>query len=147
MSREEIDSDRSGITGGSQGGGLTIVTAALRPEVRVAVAAAPFPCGFMKSIELAKTYIFVQYYLTRVPANIMESSKTKYIDEKIFWTEMIKILDQYKHEEDLLLNMMKNQVKNNDMHTMDYRIIKKINLEKALTKLSEEQNPFFVGYF
>tara|TARA_B100000959_G_scaffold267727_1_gene311558 strand:+ start:503 stop:658 length:156 start_codon:yes stop_codon:yes gene_type:complete len=51
---------------------------------------------------------------------------------------MIKILDQYKHEEDLLVNMMKNQVKNNDMHTMDYRIIKKIGLEKALTKLSEE---------
>jgi hypothetical protein len=33
--------------------------------------------------------------------------------------------------------MMKNQVKNNDMHTIDYRMIKKINLENALTKLSE----------
>ena len=98
-------------------------------------------------IELAKTYIFVQYYLTRVPTNMLESRETQNIDERIFWTGMIKILDQYKHEEDLLVNMMKNQVKNNDMHTMDYRMIKKINLENALTKLSEEQNPFFQGYF
>ena len=40
---------------------------------------------------------------------------------------MIKLLDQYKYEEDLLIKMMKIQVKNNDMHTIDYRMIKKIN--------------------
>ena len=69
LSRDEIDSDRIGITGGSQGGGLTIIVAALRPEVRVAVAAAPFPCGFIKSIELAKTYPFeeIAEYLRLYP--------------------------------------------------------------------------------
>jgi hypothetical protein len=92
-------------------------------------------------IELAKTYIFIQSYLTRVPTNMLENCATKYIDEKIFWSGMIKILDQYKYEEDLLVNMMKNQVKNNDMHTINYRMIKKTNLESILTKLNEDQNP------
>ena len=91
-----------------------------------------------QQIELAKTFIFVKCYLAPIPINLPKDNVVEYIDERIFWTEMIKILDQYKHEEDLLVNMMKNQVKNNDMHTMDYRIIKKIGLEKALTKLSEE---------
>jgi hypothetical protein len=68
-------------------------------------------------------------------------NRTKYIDERIFWTGMIKLLDQYKYEEDLLLKMMKIQELNNDMYTIDYRRIKKINLENVLTKLSEEQNP------
>ena len=54
---------------------------------------------------------------------------------------MIKLLDQNKHEEDLLIKMMKIQVKNNHRHIIDYRMIKKTNLENALTKLSEDQNP------
>ena len=37
-----------------------------------------------QQIELAKTYIFIQSDLTRVPANIMEIRETKYIDESIF---------------------------------------------------------------
>ena len=37
--------------------------------------------------------------------------------------------------------MMKIQVKNNDMHTIDYRMLKKTHLENTLTKLSEDQNP------
>ncbi len=58
LARDEIDARRIGVTGGSQGGGLTIATAALRPEIRAAVAAAPFPCGIMRSAELARTYPF-----------------------------------------------------------------------------------------
>ena len=38
---------------------------------------------------------------------------------------MIKLLDQNKHEEDLLMKMMKIQVKNNDIHAIDYRMIEK----------------------
>ena len=56
LSRDEIDPTRIGVTGGSQGGGLTISTAALRPEVRVAVAGAPFLCGFMDAAALAHSY-------------------------------------------------------------------------------------------
>jgi hypothetical protein len=91
-------------------------------------------------IELAKIFIFIRYVLTRVPANIPENRatkyETKYNDERIFWTGMIKLLDQYRYEEDLLIKMMKIQMKNNDRHTIDYRMIKKTNLENTLTKLS-----------
>ena len=54
---------------------------------------------------------------------------------------MIKLLDQYKYEEDLLIKMMKIQEANNDKHTIDYRMIEKTNLDNTLTKLSEDQNP------
>ena len=37
--------------------------------------------------------------------------------------------------------MMKIQENNNDRHTIDYRKIKKTNLENTLTKLNEDQNP------
>ena len=36
LSRNEVDSKRIGVQGGSQGGGLTITTAAMRPEIRAA---------------------------------------------------------------------------------------------------------------
>ena len=41
LSRAEVDSARIGVTGSSQGGGLTITTAAMRREVRAAAAGAP----------------------------------------------------------------------------------------------------------
>ncbi len=69
LSRDEIDPARIGVTGGSQGGGLAISTAALRPEVCVAVAVAPFLCGFMDSIELTHTYPYqeIRDYLRLYP--------------------------------------------------------------------------------
>ena len=56
LSRPEVDGARIGVTGNSQGGGLTITTAAMRPEVRAAAAGAPYLCGFMDAIELTHTY-------------------------------------------------------------------------------------------
>ena len=56
LSRPEVDPARLGVTGSSQGGGLTITTAAMRPEIRAAAAGAPYLCGFMDAIELADTY-------------------------------------------------------------------------------------------
>src|SRR5438105_12731958 len=47
LSRPEVDPTRLGVTGSSQGGGLTITTAAMRPEIRAAAAGAPYVCGFM----------------------------------------------------------------------------------------------------
>ena len=55
----------------------------------------------------------------------MASHETKYMDEKIFWIEMTQLLDQYKYEEDLLLQMMRIQEANNDVHTIDYRMLEK----------------------
>ena len=69
LSRDEIDPERIGVAGGSQGGGLSITTAALRPEVRVAAAGAPFLCGFMDSIALTSTYPYqeISDYLRLYP--------------------------------------------------------------------------------
>ena len=56
LSRDEVDKGRIGVTGSSQGGGLTITTAAMRPEIKAAAAGAPYLCGYMDSIELTSTY-------------------------------------------------------------------------------------------
>ena len=56
LTRDEVDSDRIGVTGHSQGGGLTVSTAALRPEIKAAAAGAPYLCGYMDAIELTDAY-------------------------------------------------------------------------------------------
>jgi cephalosporin-C deacetylase len=68
-SRPDVDPTRIGVTGSSQGGGLTITTAAMRPEVRAAAAGAPYLCGFMDAIELTHTYPYeeINDYLSLYP--------------------------------------------------------------------------------
>lgn len=57
LSRGEVDGSRIGVTGHSQGGGLTVTTAALRAEVvKVAAAGAPYLCGFIDAIGLTDSY-------------------------------------------------------------------------------------------
>ena len=56
LSRPEVEPTRIGVTGSSQGGGLTITTAAMRTEVAAAAAGAPYLCGYMDAIELTHTY-------------------------------------------------------------------------------------------
>jgi len=56
LSRPEVDPTRLGVTGSSQGGGLTITTAAMRSEIRAAAAGAPYLCGYMDAIALTHTY-------------------------------------------------------------------------------------------
>ena len=57
LSRPEIDHTRIGVHGSSQGGALTITTAALRPDViTVGAAGAPYLCGFMDAAELTHSW-------------------------------------------------------------------------------------------
>ncbi len=69
LQRDEVDSGRIGVSGHSQGGGLAVVTAAMRPEIAAASAGAPYLCGFIDSIRLTDTYPYreISDYLQRHP--------------------------------------------------------------------------------
>ena len=56
LSKDEVDESRIGVVGISQGGGLAIIIAALRPEIAAASAGAPYLCGFIDSIGLTSSY-------------------------------------------------------------------------------------------
>jgi cephalosporin-C deacetylase len=57
LTRPEVDGDRVGVHGSSQGGALTITTAALMPDVVTCGAAgAPYLCGFMDAARLTHSY-------------------------------------------------------------------------------------------
>ena len=71
LGRDEVDADRLGVTGHSQGGGLTVSTAALRPEIKAAAAGAPYLCGYMDAIELTDAYPYQEIadYLRQNPSS------------------------------------------------------------------------------
>lgn len=56
MEMPQVDGDRVGATGGSQGGGLTLACAALEPRIRRAAPVFPFLCDYRRiwQIDLAK---------------------------------------------------------------------------------------------
>jgi cephalosporin-C deacetylase len=78
LSRSEVDPARIGVTGSSQGGGLTITTAAMRQEVRAAAAGAPYLCGYMDAIELTRTYPYeeINDYLRQHPHSLQAVADT-----------------------------------------------------------------------
>jgi cephalosporin-C deacetylase len=49
---EEVDGERMGATGGSQGGGLTLACAALLPELKLAAPCFPFLCDYQRVWEM-----------------------------------------------------------------------------------------------
>jgi cephalosporin-C deacetylase len=65
---EEVDADRMGAFGGSQGGGLTVACAALYPNLKKAAPAYPFLCDYKRvwEMDLAKgAYQELQDYFRR----------------------------------------------------------------------------------
>ncbi|HHN45854.1 MAG TPA: acetylxylan esterase [Planctomycetes bacterium] len=52
MSFPEVDAERVGASGGSQGGGLTLACAALEPRIRKAAATFPFLCDYLRVWEM-----------------------------------------------------------------------------------------------
>ncbi|MFZ6028954.1 MAG: acetylxylan esterase [Chloroflexota bacterium] len=51
-----VDAQRIAVTGGSQGGGVTIAAAALVPDVQVAMADVPFLCHYRRATEIVDSY-------------------------------------------------------------------------------------------
>ena len=56
LSRPEIDPERIYCSGSSQGGGLTLITSALRHEIKAGVAGYPFLCCFPESMRMLRSY-------------------------------------------------------------------------------------------
>jgi cephalosporin-C deacetylase len=56
LSRPEVDSERIFACGSSQGGGLTLITSALRSEIKGGVSGYPFLCCFPESMEMLRSY-------------------------------------------------------------------------------------------
>lgn len=52
MAMPEVDTDRVGATGGSQGGGLTLACAALEPRIKRAAPVFPFLCDYQRVWEM-----------------------------------------------------------------------------------------------
>jgi cephalosporin-C deacetylase len=70
QSRPEIDGSRIGVHGGSQGGALTIIAAALRNDaITCGAAGAPYLCGFMDAASLTHSHPYEEMneYLRQYP--------------------------------------------------------------------------------
>lgn len=55
-SHPAVDASRIAVTGGSQGGGITIAAAALVPDVAAAMPDVPFLCHYRRATEIVDTY-------------------------------------------------------------------------------------------
>jgi cephalosporin-C deacetylase len=90
LSQPEVEPTRIGVTGSSQGGGLTITTAAMRRQVRAAAAGAPYLCGFMDSIALTHTYPYeeINDYLRLHP------NSRQAVEETLAYFDGINFADQ-----------------------------------------------------
>ncbi len=70
LSRPEVDHTRIGVHGSSQGGALTIATAALRADaITVGAAGAPYLCGYMDCVALTHSWPYeeINDYLRQLP--------------------------------------------------------------------------------
>lgn len=70
LTRPEVDAARIGVHGSSQGGALTLTTAALRPDaIACGAAGAPYLCGFMDAAALTHSYPYeeINEYLRMYP--------------------------------------------------------------------------------
>lgn len=73
LTRPEIDASRIGVHGGSQGGALSLVCAALRPDVvKCGALAAPYLTGFMDAAGLTRSYPYeeINEYLRTYPERV-----------------------------------------------------------------------------
>lgn len=74
LQRPEVDPARIGVRGSSQGGALTLLAAAIRPEIAAAAAGAPYLAGVIDAIQLTNSQPYqeindyLRFYLDAGPA-------------------------------------------------------------------------------
>jgi cephalosporin-C deacetylase len=56
MSQSAIDDERIAVTGGSQGGGITLAAAGLEPRVKALMPDVPFLCHYRRATEITDSY-------------------------------------------------------------------------------------------
>jgi len=78
MSRDGLDLDRIGVTGVSQGGGLSIAVAALHKGVSASMPCVPFLCNFERALNVAAAgpYVDVLNYIKMHPDQETDVMKT-----------------------------------------------------------------------
>ncbi len=71
-SRDELDLTKLTITGGSQGGGLSLAVAGLEPRVKFTMADVPFLCHFGRATDIAANgpYQELQRYFAKYPDRV-----------------------------------------------------------------------------
>jgi len=87
LAMDDVDPDRVGATGYSQGGGLTLACAALEPRVRLAAPVFPFLCDYRRAWELdlekAPYDEITEYFRRRDPMHLREEeifTRLGYVD-------------------------------------------------------------------
>ena len=83
LTKPEIDKTRIAVTGGSQGGGISLATAALDSRVKLCMADIPFLCHFRRSLDVASggPYLEILQYYKQFPDKEEKGLNTlSYID-------------------------------------------------------------------
>ncbi|MES2200628.1 MAG: acetylxylan esterase [candidate division FCPU426 bacterium] len=60
MAHPSIDADRVAVTGGSQGGGISIAAAGLIPEVKAVIPDVPFLCHYRRATEISNSFPYAE---------------------------------------------------------------------------------------
>lgn len=88
---DRVDKTRIGVTGVSQGGGLTLVTSALGKIVSASLPEVPFLCHFERAVEVAASdpYLEISRYLKTHPGEVNRVFETlSYFDAMNFAPEI-----------------------------------------------------------
>ncbi|MCH8279191.1 MAG: acetylxylan esterase [Chloroflexi bacterium] len=83
LSRPEVDPDRIYACGSSQGGGLTLITTALRPEIKGGVSGYPFLCCYAEAMQMLRSYPYdeLNCYARAYPSRVSQMLETlRYFD-------------------------------------------------------------------
>lgn len=92
LSRPEVDRDRIGVTGGSQGGALSLIAGAGRPEVKAIAADVPFLTSIRDALSLGNSYPYeeVKDYLRLQPMHEERVLATLDLIDTINFADQIK---------------------------------------------------------
>ena len=90
QAQDEIDPDRIGMWGRSQGGGLTLATACVDRRLKAAVAEEPFLCNYPVAVETVRTkpYVELAEYLEAHPSHREAALET------LSWYDPITLADR-----------------------------------------------------